>query len=126
MNKLFVIILILGFWFIFPIPFALMGMSGADSETIKNMASEIESISEPVIPMFEDTQNNTFLEKAAFAVYSFFAGIFNIIGFVFKILWVYMKILTIGLPETPLYINMFLIFLKVISGITIYLLLRGD
>lgn len=117
MNKMFVIVLILGFWLFLPIPFIWMDVTSLNSQTMDN-------IKEGISNMGIETQNT---DNTGFwgSVGQFFNGIWNFVKLLFNFAVLYFNILVMGFPDAGL-LNYFLWFLKIISVVTIVMIIRGN
>ena len=87
---------ILAFWLFLPLPMMFLGMGNFNTLDY----SALEQVSEP--------------------------NFFTYVSTSVAMLSIYFKILFLGIPEAPLIINVFIGFLKLMSGIVIALLLKGE
>lgn len=129
MNKFFVIVLILGFWLVLPIPFLWMGVSGLDTSTMKTLVANMEAIQPPQTEGIVTTDSSSLynaINDAYKAVISFLTNAGRFILLIFTVISLYFQVLILGIPGVHELINYFLLFMKIISVTTIYLLLRGN
>jgi hypothetical protein len=117
-DKLIVIMIIIGFWLVLPIPLMLLNYNSTD---INFLTDNINAITEPSIQTNSETTTNWFT-----SIQNFFGTIFNVLFSIFAIIGIFFKIMILGIDGTPPILNTFFIFLKFISAIVVFLLLRGD
>jgi uncharacterized membrane protein len=117
-DKLTVIMIIIGFWLVLPIPLMLLNYNSTD---INFLTDNINAITEPSIQTNSETTTNWFT-----SIQNFFGTIFNVLFSIFAIIGIFFKIMILGIDGTPPILNTFFIFLKFISAIVVFLLLRGD
>lgn len=120
MNKLYSIVFIIGFWFFLPIPYMLLEMNSYDSSIMFNIRTQIEKLE--VNKIENETYEADFWTKAGNFIDSL--ATFSNIGLQLMVL--FFQILILGIPNAPVIINYFLWFLKIISAIVLYLLVRGN
>lgn len=111
MSKVYILGTIICFWLLLPFVFGFLGMGGFDS--IKNDLEDINKLS----IQSEIEENDSLFNSVT--------KTFDYIKIVFKFLGVYVKILFVWVDNLPLFFNLFLILLRVLSGIVIMLIIRG-
>lgn len=119
MNKLFVISLILGFWFILPLPYMWMDYGGYSTKVIDKLEDKITDIQ---VQDMHTSENTSWDYELA----TFIRNVGNFLSMIWTIISMYFQILVIGFPNAPVLINYFLWLMRIISISTIYLMTRGD
>lgn len=113
MNKMFVLLLIIGFWLFLPIPIIYMESTNQNSATIRNMKDTISSFS---------IENQ---EESDSGIIRFFNGVWSFIKLFFSFIVLLFNIMVMGFPDAGLF-NYFLWFLKIISLVAIIMIVRGN
>jgi len=95
MSKIRIMLFIIAFWLIIPLPFMILGIGGFDRVSFK----EIQDLEQP--------------------------SFFNYLTIGWDYLSIYFRIIFIGFYGTPIYIDIFLWLLRAITVFTFILVIRG-
>lgn len=102
MNKFGALAFIIGFWLLLPIPFMYLNIGGYSTLNFDKLA-EIES-----------PQEVSWVESVG----TFFSTAITLIG-------IYFQTMLLWINGVPMIINIFLWFLRIISGLSLLLILTG-
>lgn len=119
MSKISIIVCIIAFWIILPIPMMALNMQSND---VKYLEDSINGFSTPdsTDPLCDN--NNSLYCNAQKLI----TTIFSIIKSIFSMIFILFKIIIIGIDGLPAIFNYFFLILKMISAITVFVLMRGD
>lgn len=101
MNKIVLVVFLIGFWLFLPIPMIYMNIGNYDYLR-ENDLSDLDK--------YENERPS-------------FLNFLNEIGYMVGI---YLKLLFFTIPNAPALINYFLLFLKSLTGVFLFVMLRGN